>query len=142
MNSGWPPTAPNARAGLFTPPGISRQARSNAARLRGRCVVGGLSFIDIPLSPRIPLGLPQPATEVDAERAIDRLVGAQEVVIHPHAVAAVPELAAERPEPLQVLGAQPGRIDQALVRLGFQVLELRQPAEREFDLLGGQDVEQ
>src|SRR5262249_26117924 len=36
MTSGWPPTAPKARAGLLTPPGITRQARSNASRLRTR----------------------------------------------------------------------------------------------------------
>src|SRR5579863_4812701 len=30
MNMGSPPTAPNARAGLLTPPGITPQARSNA----------------------------------------------------------------------------------------------------------------
>src|SRR4051794_34212368 len=36
MNGGSPPTAPNARAGLLTPPGISRLARANAAALRGR----------------------------------------------------------------------------------------------------------
>src|SRR5688500_5862248 len=33
MNSGVPPTAPNARAGLFTPPGIDFLARSKAAAL-------------------------------------------------------------------------------------------------------------
>ena len=33
MNGGWPPTAPNARAGLFTPPGITLLARANASRL-------------------------------------------------------------------------------------------------------------
>ena len=27
MNSGWPPTAPKARAGLLTPPGMTWQAR-------------------------------------------------------------------------------------------------------------------
>src|SRR5437867_2936059 len=36
MNGGSPPTAPKARAGLLTPPGISRFARANAARLRSR----------------------------------------------------------------------------------------------------------
>src|SRR5687768_1109903 len=36
MNSGLPPTAPNARAGLFIPPGITRHARANAAAVRGR----------------------------------------------------------------------------------------------------------
>src|SRR5436190_8194827 len=36
MNSGLPPTAPNARAGLFTPPGMTRLARSNAAALFAR----------------------------------------------------------------------------------------------------------
>src|SRR5688572_9304548 len=36
MNSGLPPTAPNARAGLFTPPGMTRHARRNAAALLGR----------------------------------------------------------------------------------------------------------
>src|SRR5947209_844351 len=36
MNGGWPPTAPKARAGLLTPPGMTRQARSKAAALRGR----------------------------------------------------------------------------------------------------------
>src|SRR5579875_2434395 len=36
MNNGRPPTAPKARAGLLTPPGIRRQARSNASRLRTR----------------------------------------------------------------------------------------------------------
>ena len=36
MNGGSPPTAPNARAGLLTPPGITRDARANAAELLGR----------------------------------------------------------------------------------------------------------
>src|SRR5256885_192524 len=36
MKTGSPPTAPNARAGLFTPPGIRRFARSNAAWLLDR----------------------------------------------------------------------------------------------------------
>jgi hypothetical protein len=33
MNGGSPPTAPNALAGLFTPPGITRQARRKASWL-------------------------------------------------------------------------------------------------------------
>src|SRR4051812_37655738 len=36
MNSGTPPTAPKARAGLLTPPGMTRAARSKASRLRTR----------------------------------------------------------------------------------------------------------
>src|SRR5919205_1275858 len=40
MKMGWPPTAPKARAGLLTPPGITRQARSYACWLRAR--VGGM----------------------------------------------------------------------------------------------------
>ncbi|MFO0850890.1 MAG: hypothetical protein U0871_20380 [Gemmataceae bacterium] len=36
MNGGIPPTAPNARAGLFTPPGMRAFARSNAAADFGR----------------------------------------------------------------------------------------------------------
>src|SRR3954453_21570601 len=36
MNGGSPPTAPNARAGLFTPPGITRLARTKASWLLGR----------------------------------------------------------------------------------------------------------
>src|SRR5262245_37967796 len=36
MNTGSPPTPPNARAGLFTPPGIRRRACSNARRLFSR----------------------------------------------------------------------------------------------------------
>src|SRR5436309_614416 len=43
MNGGSPPTAPNARAGLLTPPGISRRARSNAALPRGRGTPDGPS---------------------------------------------------------------------------------------------------
>src|SRR6266571_3327848 len=41
MNGGWPPTAPKARAGLLTPPGMTRQAFSNASLLRVRlgCMV-------------------------------------------------------------------------------------------------------
>src|SRR5687768_9082773 len=38
MNRGCPPTAPKARAGLLTPPGITPQARSKACRLRTRSV--------------------------------------------------------------------------------------------------------
>src|SRR4051812_6102019 len=36
MKGGWPPTAPNARAGLLTPPGITLPARSKAAMLLAR----------------------------------------------------------------------------------------------------------
>src|ERR1017187_9551994 len=36
MNGGSPPTAPNARAGLLTPPGITRLARAKAWWLCGR----------------------------------------------------------------------------------------------------------
>src|SRR5512146_3120303 len=39
--TGTPPTAPNARTGEFTPPGISWRERSNSARLR--------SYIGMPL---------------------------------------------------------------------------------------------
>jgi hypothetical protein len=35
MNGGNPPTPPNARAGLLTPPGMTRFAAANAAALRG-----------------------------------------------------------------------------------------------------------
>jgi hypothetical protein len=35
MNKGVPPTAPNARAGELTPPGINADARWNAATLLG-----------------------------------------------------------------------------------------------------------
>src|SRR5688572_28421056 len=101
MNGGCPPTAPKARAGLFTPPGISRPARSNAARLRGRDVADGSPFNDMPISPWKSLGLPEPAVEVDAQGPIDRFVGPQEVVIDAHAVAAITEPAAELPKPLQ-----------------------------------------
>src|SRR5262245_16570239 len=38
MKIGSPPTAPNARAGLLTPPGITCLARSNAAWLLDRCM--------------------------------------------------------------------------------------------------------
>src|SRR4051794_16122741 len=38
MKTGWPPTAPKARAGLFTPPGMTRQARAKASWLRRRSV--------------------------------------------------------------------------------------------------------
>src|SRR5437588_5100793 len=36
MKIGSPPTAPKARAGLLTPPGITRLERWNASRLRTR----------------------------------------------------------------------------------------------------------
>src|SRR5690242_6973111 len=50
MNGGSPPTAPKARAGLFTPPGITRQARAKASwllgrRKSGRDVAGVVAFI-------------------------------------------------------------------------------------------------
>src|SRR6266851_7698267 len=38
MNRGTPPTAPNARTGEFTPPGVTSRARGNSDPLRG---VGG-----------------------------------------------------------------------------------------------------
>src|SRR5438132_788602 len=41
MKTGSPPTAPKARAGLLTPPGMDRQARWKASRLRAR--VGGMA---------------------------------------------------------------------------------------------------
>src|SRR5436305_1713777 len=47
MNTGSPPTAPNARAGLLTPPGISPRARAKAARLRGRSTEDGFVLSDI-----------------------------------------------------------------------------------------------
>src|SRR5262249_51345137 len=57
MNGGVPPTAPNARAGLFTPPGITLRARSKAAALRDRAI--GLSGMLAPFcgnpSPRFAL---------------------------------------------------------------------------------------
>src|ERR1039457_6923928 len=34
MNRGTPPTAPNARTGEFTPPGVASRARANSAALR------------------------------------------------------------------------------------------------------------
>src|SRR5262245_50100964 len=40
MNTGLPPTPPNARAGLLTPPGITRQAPSNAVSLMARDFMG------------------------------------------------------------------------------------------------------
>ena len=39
MNGGVPPTAPNARAGLLTPPGIDLTERANASSLAGRDTV-------------------------------------------------------------------------------------------------------
>ena len=41
---GSPPTAPKARAGEFTPPGISFWARAKAAWLRGLLVIGRWAF--------------------------------------------------------------------------------------------------
>src|SRR5438045_2656970 len=40
MNGGSPPTPPNARAGLFTPPGITRLAHAKASWLLGRRKLG------------------------------------------------------------------------------------------------------
>ena len=34
MNRGTPPTAPNARTGEFTPPGVTSRARANSDSLR------------------------------------------------------------------------------------------------------------
>src|SRR4051794_9861045 len=50
MNGGSPPTAPNARAGLFTPPGMTRLARTKASWLwgswkRGVEVAGVVGFM-------------------------------------------------------------------------------------------------
>src|ERR1700760_2850687 len=39
MKTGVPPTAPNARTGEFTPPGIRRVERSKRSRLRSYIVV-------------------------------------------------------------------------------------------------------
>ena len=48
MNSGSPPTAPNARAGLLTPPGISTagsgECRPTAGPVLGRRIVTGRRF--------------------------------------------------------------------------------------------------
>src|SRR5260370_8216809 len=46
MNGGSPPTALNALAGLFTPPGITLQARVNASWLLGR-VNSGFDFAGV-----------------------------------------------------------------------------------------------
>ena len=40
MNGGSPPTAPKARAGLLTPPGITRLARTKASWLARKAEVG------------------------------------------------------------------------------------------------------
>ena len=51
MNGGSPPTAPNARAGLFTPPGMTRQACAERLVAAGqgefglRDVAGVVGFI-------------------------------------------------------------------------------------------------
>ena len=47
MNGGSPPTAPNARAGLFTPPGITRLARAKASWLRGGGTRAGTAGVDV-----------------------------------------------------------------------------------------------
>ena len=80
--------------------------------------------------------------EILGKRPIDRLVGAQHVVINLHPPRLFAKVGAEAVEVLQVLPAQPLRIDQQLVIADFQVAELRPLLEWEFDLFRGQKVEE
>jgi hypothetical protein len=48
MKSGVPPTLRNARTGEFTPPGMSRPARSNNSMLAGPAVVDWSGTHDSP----------------------------------------------------------------------------------------------
>src|SRR5205807_2484259 len=62
--------------------------------------------------------------EVDAQRPIDGLIGAQHVIIDLRLAGLVAELLAERLEVLLILLAQPLRIDEQLVARHFEVAEL------------------
>src|SRR4051812_11674086 len=84
MNGGSPPTAPNARAGLFTPPGITRQARTNASWLRGRAY-SGFDFAGVVASisggfSSLGVGAPRPGSGVaEPARHVGRMVGQDHV---------------------------------------------------------------
>src|SRR4051794_37902755 len=65
-----------------------------------------------------------PARQVDAQGALDRLVGAHQVVIDPGPAGGGAQLLAEGVKVLAVLLAQPLRIDEQLVPGHLQVAEL------------------
>src|SRR5690348_1957720 len=85
---------------------------------------------------------PAASGKVGAEGAVDRLVGPQQDVIDPGAVAGVAQLLAETLEVGPVLAAEPLRVDQHAIARPLQVAELRPPREGEVDLLRRQDVEE
>jgi hypothetical protein len=45
MNRGVPPTAPNARTGEFTPPGVTSRARANSDSLRLTLGLAGVNEV-------------------------------------------------------------------------------------------------
>src|SRR5437773_1580356 len=52
MNTGWPPTARNARTGLFTPPGMTFSARSKRESDLESLMEGGVYSLVRPRSSR------------------------------------------------------------------------------------------
>src|SRR5215216_4225699 len=63
MKTGPPPTALNARTGLFTPAGITRTARASSAAEPSRDLgASAVTDVTCPLIPSLPVATPSPAS--------------------------------------------------------------------------------
>src|SRR5206468_2346606 len=80
--------------------------------------------------------------QVIAQRLLDRLIGAHQVVVDLHVARLAAQLLAERLEIGQVLRPRRARVDEQTSLGLLQAAKLRAPREGELDLLGGQQVQQ
>src|SRR5262245_14062447 len=92
-----------------------------------------------PMMPSRESAPPLALRQINAQRPIDRFVGAHQVVVDLRLPRRVAQLAAEALEVLPILLAQPLRIDEQAVAGVLQVTELRPLLERELQLLRRQD---
>src|SRR2546430_2486295 len=83
-----------------------------------------------------------PFAEIDAQGAVDRLVGAQGMIIDLHLPGPHAELFAESPKVLEIILAQTLRIDEHAPSGRFQAAKLRPFTEGKLDLLGREDVKE